>query len=252
MRPPKIRRSRSGELEVERFSPLRRVEHTLAIVTFAALLVTGFPQKFDQSEVGRWVLGLFGGLDNARLVHRVAGVVFAVHAGLHLLVILVGLLSRRMRLTLFPLPQDLRDAWDNLRFYFGHRDHPPELPKYDYRQKFEYIGLVLGGMVMIFSGIVLMVPVLVARWLPGEVIPASQVAHSNEAMLAFLVLVVWHIYATVLSPDVFPLDKSMFTGYMGAHELKQHHALEYKRVFPDGEPPPEAPASQSDETAPRR
>jgi len=228
---------------VERFSRFRRVEHTVAIVVFTVLVVTGFPQKFDHSQVGRWLLGAFGGLDNARLVHRIAGVMFAVHAGLHLAAILVGLLLGKMRLSLLPLPQDVRDAWDNLRFYFGYRDRPPELPKYDYRQKFEYIGLILGGMVMIFSGLVLIEPVLVARWLPGELIPAAQVAHSNEAMLAFLVLIIWHIYATVLSPDVFPLDRSMFTGFISAHELKERHALEYKRVFPDGEPPDDPPAA---------
>jgi cytochrome b subunit of formate dehydrogenase len=248
---PRIRRTPGGELEVERFSPFRRVEHTFAIVIFATLVLTGFPQKFDQSGFGRWVLGLFGGLDSARLVHRIAGIAFAVHAALHLFAITIGLVTRRVRLTLMPLPQDLRDAWENLRFYFGHRDRPPELPKYDYRQKFEYVGLILGGMVMISSGAILMMPVLVARWLPGELIPASQVAHSNEAMLAFLVLIIWHIYATVLSPDVFPLDRSMFTGYMSAHELKEHHALEYKRVFPDGEPAllPGETADPASETA---
>jgi formate dehydrogenase gamma subunit len=243
MRPPRIRRSRSGELEVERFSRARRVEHTIAIAIFTVLIGTGFPQKFDQSAAGQWLLGAMGGLDSARMIHRIAGVVFAFHAGIHLLAFFVGLLLGKMRLTLLPLPQDARDAWDNLRFYFGYRDRAPELPKYDYRQKFEYIGLIMGGLVMITSGLILMLPVLVARWLPGELIPAARVVHSNEAMLAFLVLIIWHIYATVLSPDVFPLDRSMFTGYMGAHELKEHHALEYKRVFPDGEAAAEAALS---------
>lgn len=234
MRAPEIIRTPDGRVMVKRFSFPRRAEHMLAIVTFVLLVLTGFPQKFDTSAFGHWVLGLFGGLENARFVHRTAGIVFSLHAILHILAVIAGAATRRMRLTLLPTPQDLRDAWRNLLYYMGRRPRPPKLPKFDYRQKFEYIGLVLGGLVMVASGVILMFPVEAAAWLPAALIPAAQVAHSNEAMLAFLVLVVWHMYGAVLSPEVFPIDKSMFTGYMSAEELEAHHALEYERLFPHG------------------
>ena len=53
-------------------------------------------------------------------------------------------------------------------------------------------------------------------------------------MLAFLVLVIWHIYGAVLSPEVFPIDRSIITGYVSAEELEEHHAQEYDRLFPHG------------------
>lgn len=236
MRSPEIIRTPKGQILVKRFSLVRRIEHLLAIVTFVALIVTGFPQKFDTSSFGHSLLGLFGGLDNARFVHRLFGVIFCLHAGTHIMVVIVGALVGRMRLSLLPVVQDLRDAWQNLRYYMGYRQTPPPLPKFDYRQKFEYIGLVLGGLVMVFSGLVLMYPMVVAAWLPASLVPAAQVAHSNEAMLAFLVLVIWHIYGAVLSPEVFPLDRSMVTGYITAEELHHHHAVEYDRLFPQGHP----------------
>ncbi|MBK8010536.1 MAG: cytochrome b/b6 domain-containing protein [Deltaproteobacteria bacterium] len=234
-RPPMIR-SPTGELLIERFSRIRRFEHTLVVIVFVALVVTGFPQKFDTSPVGHWFLQLFGGLSNARLIHRIAGIVFALHAVIHLTAIVFGGLTGRIRLTLLPVVQDLRDAWGTLRFYFGHRPHPPELPKFDYRQKFEYIGLILGGLVMVSSGMILLFPVFAARYLPSVVIPVAHVAHSNEAMLAFLVLVIWHVYGSIFSPEIFPLDRSILTGYISAEELKERHALEYRRLFPEGEP----------------
>lgn len=46
---------------------------------------------------------------------------------------------------------------------------------------------------MVVSGIVLLFPITVAYWIPGAFIPAALVAHSSEAVLALLVLVVWHI-----------------------------------------------------------
>lgn len=234
MRSPEIIRTSEGQVLVKRFSLPRRFEHVLAIVTFVALIVTGFPQKFDTSTFGHWILGVFGGLENARWVHRAFGVVFTLHALTHIAMALLGAFAGRMRLTLLPVTQDLRDAWQNLRYYTGYRPTAPELPKFDYRQKFEYIGLVLGGLVMVFSGLVLMYPMILATWLPAALIPAMQVAHSSEAMLAFLVLVVWHVYGAVLSPEVFPIDRSIITGYMPAEELEHHHAREYKRLFPHG------------------
>ncbi len=230
MRDVKIVEKSDGTVLVERFSPMRRVEHILVITTFTVLLLTGFPQKFE----GAWaaaLLRLFGGLDTARLIHRAAGIVFVSHAVFHIGSILVGMLSGRMRPTLLPVPQDLRDAWENLRYYFGFRPHPPPFPKFDYRQKFEYLGLVLGGLVMASTGLILMFPIQAANLLPGQVIPAAMVAHSNEAMLAFLVLAIWHVYGAHLSPEVFPMDTSVFTGFMTREELAHHHPLEYARLF---------------------
>lgn len=238
MNAPKIVKKRDGTVLIERFSPIRRVEHLLVIVAFVVLVVTGFPQKF-QGTWSAWLLGAMGGLDSARFVHRAAGVLFSIEAVVHLAAIVVGTVAGRMRLTLMPTPQDLRDAWGNLRYFLGFQPEQPQFPKFDYRQKFEYMGIILGGLVMVGSGLVLMFPALVATWLPGTVIPAARLAHSSEAMLAFLVLVVWHVYGSNLAPEVFPLDPSIFTGYLTEEELRERHALEYKRLFPKGKEAPD-------------
>lgn len=252
MRRPKIIKAPDGTLLVERFSPIRRWEHVLAIVTFVTLVITGFPQKFHDAALSGWVISLLGGLEQTRWIHRIAGIVFASHAAAHIAAIVIGAATRRLRFSLLPTPQDLRDAWNNLRFYLGYRREPPPLPKFDYRQKFEYLGIILGGLVMVASGLILMYPALAASWATGEVIPAARVAHSNEALLALLVLVVWHIYGSHLSPEIFPMDRTIFTGYISAEELKERHALEYEAVFGDGgrlvevdaaEPPAPAPAT---------
>lgn len=249
MNKPKLKRAADGKLLVERFSFSRRIEHAFGIVVFGALLLTGLPQKFDSSDFGAWLIQAFGGLENTRFVHRVTGIVFTVHAILHLVVAFVGVLTGRLRAAMMPVPQDLKDAKDNLDYFFGYRAKPPKLPKYDYRQKFEYVGMVLGGLIMVFSGLALMFPVELAQFLPAMLIPAALVAHSSEAVLAMLVLIVWHIYTVVLSPDVFPIDGSMFSGYMPVEDLRHHHRREYERLFPDGvpeidgEPPAEPPAT---------
>ena len=250
MKGVKLSRDRDGRLCVERFAMWRRVEHVITILVFGTLVLTGFPQKFYDTAWAASLLDLFGGLNDARVIHRVAGIVFSISLGLHVAIFIGGVITKRMRMSLVPTPQDLRDAWQNLRFYFGLREQQPRMPKFDYRQKFEYIGMVMGSLVMVATGVFLMWPVETAGMVGGEALAASRIAHSNEAVLALLVIVVWHIYSAVLAPDVFPLDKTMITGKMTVEELKHRHAIEYDRIFPAGAADEELPAVETAATTP--
>jgi hypothetical protein len=48
--------------------------------------------------------------------------------------------------------------------------------------------------------------------------------------LAFLVIIVWHLYNAIFSPEVFPLDTSIFTGKISVSRMKHEHPLEYERI----------------------
>lgn len=233
MKGTKIYRDERGRTLVERFTSIRRLEHVLVVVTFGVLLVTGFPQKFYDSSWASAVLYALGGLDRARVLHRIAGVIFAGHAAVHLSAIVLGMLRRKIRLSLVPTSRDLEDTWNTLLFYLGVRDRGPDYGKFDYRQKFEYFGIVLGGLVMIATGLVLMYPGVATIVLPGQLVAASRVMHSNEALLALSVLTVWHLYDSVFSPEVFPLDRTIFTGFIEAHDLEERYRREYLRLFPE-------------------
>ena len=86
----KLFRDKNGVLSVERFPLWRRIEHVLAIGTFAILVVTGFPQKFYQNDWATAVIERLGGLAEVRTIHRIAGIVFTVMLTLHILAIVVG------------------------------------------------------------------------------------------------------------------------------------------------------------------
>ena len=83
---------------------------------------------------------------------------------------------------------------------------------------------------MILSGLVLWFPMKITHLLPGELIPVSKALHTNEAMLIFIVLALWHIYNAIFSPDVFPLDTSMFTGKISRERMVREHPLELARI----------------------
>jgi hypothetical protein len=97
---------------------------------------------------------------------------------------------------------------------------------------------------MVFTGFILFFPVAVARFLPGELIPAAKVAHSNEGLMALLVIAIWHIFNAHLNPDVFPADTSIFTGKVSRERYEHEHPLELARL--EGRPPPEHGGSGSE------
>ena len=129
-----------------------------------------------------------------------------------------------------PTKKDFTDALVTLRYYLGLSRTQARFDRYDYRQKFEYWGLVFGGLVMVTTGLVLLFPVATAKLLVGQVIPAAKLAHSSEGLMAFLAIIIWHIYNSHLSPDVFPFDGSIFTGRISRERMEKEHPLELERL----------------------
>ena len=216
---------------VVRFSVWSRVQHVAIILLFTLLLLTGLPQKWPMLAGSQWLVDVMGGIFAVRWLHRAVGIVFSLLTAAHLVVAIAGVLTRRFAPSMLIDRKDFTDAVRQLRYYLGRSDEPPAFGRYDYRQKFEYWGLVFGSMVMVGTGFVLLYPILLSQLLPAQLIPAAKVMHSNEALLAFLIVIFWHMYGAHLNPDVFPFDKSIFTGRIDKHRLHHEHRLEYEEKF---------------------
>jgi cytochrome b subunit of formate dehydrogenase len=222
-----------------RFTRRQRAEHLLVMSLFVILAVTGFPQKFSDSAWARTVLSWMGGVETARAIHRGAGIAFSLLVAIHIGTAIVLVTTGRARPSMIPGRKDFADAIRTLRYYLGATDEQAKFDRFDYRQKFEYWGLVMGGLLMVSTGLVLYFPLLVTRVLPGVMIPVAKVAHSNEGLMAFLVVITWHIYNAHLNPDVFPFDTAIFTGKISRHRMESEHPLELARLTESGKPPVE-------------
>jgi cytochrome b subunit of formate dehydrogenase len=215
---------------VQRFTRWQRLQHLAVMLLFTLLCATGLPQRFFESAWAQWMLGIFGGVDRARWIHRACGLTFAALMLVHFAVEVFALLRGRGALSLVPTRQDFTDAVVTIRYYLGLTDRQARFDRFDYRQKFEYWGLVLGSVVVVSTGLVLLYPVEITHWLPGVVVPVASVAHSNEGLLAFLTILIWHIYNAHLSPDVFPFDTSIFTGRISLERMEHEHPKELERL----------------------
>ena len=214
-----------------RFSPAQRIQHVLAMVIFTLLCVTGLPQKYFESGWAAGLLGLMGGVDGARWLHRAAGLAFTAMLTYHIGGLLIRLARGTVPLTMAPHRKDVTDAVTTLRYYSGVGDTQARFDRFDYKQKFEYWGMMLGSLVVVVTGLILLYPIEITGWLPGSVIPVAVVAHSNEGLLAFLTIITWHIFNACLTPEVFPLDTTIFTGRISEERMRHEHPLEYERLM---------------------
>jgi len=215
---------------IRRFSQYRVVEHWLHAVVFILLVITGISQKFHTYDLSQWLVFHLGGIDAVRLIHRVVGVIFIILCIQHLVVAAVGIIRLRWQASMIIHMKDFQDAITNLKYYFGIKNHPAACDRYDYKQKFDYWGVLVSNLIMIVTGLVLWFPITTSKYLYGEFIPAANVIHTNQSLLVVLIIAIWHIYNSIFSPEIFPFDTSILTGYLSKERMTREHPLELARM----------------------
>ena len=215
-----------------RFSLSQRVQHILLIVSFSLLCLTGLPQRYCDAHWARGLISVMGGLDTVRLVHHLSGIMLLFQGLYHIIesvweFVLAGPRSNAM----LPRGQDVKDARGQVAYLAGIRREKPRFGRYDFRHKIEYWSVVWGTLVMAVTGLILLFPVVATSYLPGVIVRASKVAHSYEALLAVLAVVLWHFYHAHVAGESFPMDTSIFTGRISAEKMRDEHPLEYEQLM---------------------
>ncbi len=214
-----------------RFILRERIEHAVQIVSFSSLVITGVAQKFNEHPNAEAVIQAIGGIEVVRTLHRGFGVLLIVETLFHLAVVLHSVVIKREKTRMMFNLQDLRDAAQMVMYFVGLRKERARFDRFDFRQKSEYWSLIWGGFVMITTGLMMWFPVVTTKFISGEFIPAAKAAHGGEGLLAFLAILIWHMYSAHLSPEVFPFDRTIFTGKISEERMIHEHPVEYERIL---------------------
>ena len=224
---------------VRRFGPVQIWMHVVVVVTFLLLAATGLPLKFHGAAWAEGLSSLFGGIAGTQIVHRTAAIGTFGYFFFHLAQILYLRVARKQRGLLWgwrsmtPNGKDLKDLWRNLRWflYLGKR---PQLDRWTYWEKFDYLAVFWGVAIIGLSGLVLWLPKTFAGVFPGWMLNVAHVVHSDEALLATGFIFIFHFFHTHLRPETFPLDPVIFTGRMPLARLQEERPLEYERMVAEG------------------
>jgi len=93
---------------IRRFSLYRIIEHLVLIGLFIFLSVTGLPQKFYYLGISQSVIVILGGIDNLRLFHHLAGILFGVLTAQHIIVNLISVTFLRWEPSMLVTLKDAR------------------------------------------------------------------------------------------------------------------------------------------------
>lgn len=224
---------------IRRFDVHQIIQHAGLMVSFILLVITGLPLKFHTLAISQWWTALWGGVEATRSVHHFAAWVMVAVCFYHVvyLIYTIGVRKRPFPIKMVPTRDDLTKLAQEMQYFVGLKKERPQYDRFNWREKFDYWAIFWGMPVMGGSGFVLMFPVLATRYLPGWVVPAALVAHSDEAMLALSWIFFVHVFFNHFTPGNFPMNKSIFTGKLSRERYEIDHPLEYERISTDERSP---------------
>lgn len=194
---------------VERMNLNQRVQHFLLLVSFVALVISGFALAYPESPFA-WMLGSAESF--RRIVHRAAAVVMLLLGAYHV-IYMVGTREGRQGLRDFWFRwKDATDLIGNLKYYSGLSPVKPKRARFDYAEKMEYWAMMWGTVVMGVTGLMLWYKDDVSRFLKRWWVDVALTIHFYEAVLATLAVIVWHFYHVMFDPDVYPFNWACLDG----------------------------------------
>lgn len=235
------------EDSVRRFDVHQMIQHAGLMVSFVILVFTGLPLKFSEAAISKWWVALWGGIEVTRSAHYVGAWMMIAACVYHVIYLIVTMayLKRPFPVKMIPSTRDITTLYQEIRYFLGFTKVRPAFGRFNWREKFDYWAMFWGIPVMALSGLILMFPVVVTKFMPGWILPVALIAHSDEAMLALGWIVLVHIFFNHFTPGLFPLNKSIFTGKIALNRYRIDHAEDYGEMVAKGEIPETASLDDS-------
>ena len=238
-------------VHIRRFDGPTRTLHVVIMVTFLGLSATGLPLLFSDAPWSRLLAALFGGFHGAGIVHRVFGATLLLAVVWHLANVCWRAFVRGERgllwgpTSMVPQWRDAVQLVQQFRWFLGVGPRP-RFEHFTYWEKFDYLAVLWGTLIMGAAGLVLWFPEAASRILPGWMFNVALFVHGAEATLAIGFIFAIHFFNGHLRPEKFPMDLVIFTGTVAADELRHERPAQYERLAASGDlaglaaPPPTA------------
>jgi cytochrome b subunit of formate dehydrogenase len=168
------------------------------------------------------MFGHEGGYAVRGVIHRGSAVLMIFGSIWHAIFLLTPR-GRGFFRDMIPTVADGKQALQRIMYNVGMTNQMPQFGRFSYVEKAEYWALLWGTVIMVITGFALWFDNAIVKLVPHGFMDVMVVIHYYEAWLAFLAILIWHMYATVFNPDVYPMNPSWITGKMPLHMYKEEH-----------------------------
>ena len=214
----KVRAARRRELAaspaVTRLSPLERLQHVLLLASFALLGYTGFAIKFPSAWFAAWFVKLEGAHSWRVATHKGAAATLLALSVLHVGYLVLTRRGRARLRAIWPRPRDVRETAHAVLHKLGVVKEAPRFGEFNYAEKAEYWALVWGIAIMGLTGLYMWLEPHIYRHFPFWLYQVLRAIHFYEAVLAVSAIIVWHLYAVIFDPAVYPMNFAWLDGKM--------------------------------------
>jgi cytochrome b subunit of formate dehydrogenase len=209
-----------------------RMQHLNLAVNFTLLVITGFALSFSTAFWVAPITDLPMGMTFRGFLHRLCGVATLFLGGYHLLYLAFTKRGRIIIKDMIPGLKDAIDLWETLKnnLFINRPAKELKMPRFNFREKLEYLGLIWGTIVMTVTGFILWFKTEWLAFFPMWTWDVVRAIHFYEAVLATLTIIVWHFYSVVFNPDVYPMSWAWITGDLTEHEMELEHGLELEKI----------------------
>jgi formate dehydrogenase gamma subunit len=213
-----------------RWTLAQRVQHIMLMISFFVLMITGAPLLLPNVEIINRIFTDAGAFALRDFLHRAAAVLLMLTCFYHILYVLFSRRGNRDLRLMMPRLDDLKTFYQSILYDLGKRDQPPLTGRFNLIEKFEYYAVAWGSLVMILTGLALWFEEAAMALMPKWMFDIILEIHSFEAILAFLAIIIWHLFNAHLHPRVFPMNRVWLDGRISREDLKHHHPLEYEEL----------------------
>jgi len=209
-----------------------RAQHLNLAINFTILVITGFALSFPKAFWVSPITDLPAGMTMRGFLHRLCGVATVFLGGYHILYCAFTKRGRGLIKDMIPGLKDAIDLWETLKnnLFINRPAKTLKMPRFNFREKLEYLGLIWGTLVMTVTGCILWFEVEWLKYLPKWTFDVARTIHFYEAILATLTIIVWHFYSVIFNPDIYPMSWAWITGDLTEHEMEEEHGLELERI----------------------
>jgi cytochrome b subunit of formate dehydrogenase len=209
-----------------------RFQHVNLFINFTILVITGFALKYPEAFWVSPITDVPLGMTFRGFLHRLCGVATLTLSGYHLFYCAFTERGRGIIKDMIPGFKDAKDLWETLKnnFFINRPAKEIKMGRFNFREKFEYLGLIWGTIVMTVTGFILWFKTEWLMYFPMWTYNVALAIHYYEAILATLTIIVWHLYSVVWNPEVYPMSWAWITGHLTEHEMELEHGLELERI----------------------